>query len=112
MQELLQKLASPTNGATSQQPGRQRTRNISASQTSKKLEIKVPVVDLNNRFEDILRMSMEQQMARLGTSQSDWYLPQNSIMQFADTNPVIRRTSPERSRFRLNAPVNLPGGHG
>ena len=68
MQELLQKLASPTNRAASQQPGHQRTRNISASQTSKKLEIKVPIVDLNNRFEDILRMSMEQQMARLGTS--------------------------------------------
>ena len=33
-------------------------------------------------------------------------------MQHADKNPVIRRTSPERSRFRLNAPVNLPGGHG
>ena len=45
-----------------------KTRNISSATTSKKLEIKVPIVDINNRFEDILRMSMEQQAARLGAS--------------------------------------------
>lgn len=47
--DLLQKLTTPGRLNSN------KTRNISASNTCKKLEVKVPVVDINSRFEHILR---------------------------------------------------------
>ena len=74
--DLLQMLATPSRASM-------RTAKATAPSTFQKQEFKVPVVDINHRFREILNKSRSQS--------NEWVHQRNTPFQQADSNPVLMR---------------------